>query len=43
MKNRNILPIDVRTGDVVTGITMQDEDDRKRAREYFLILVRVMM
>ena len=35
MKNRNILPIDVSTGEVVPGITMQDEDDRKRAREYW--------
>ena len=35
MKNRNILPIDVSTGEVVPGITMQDGDDRKRAREYW--------
>lgn len=35
MKNRNILPIDVSTGEVVPGISMQDENDRKRAREYW--------
>ena len=34
MKN-TILPIDITTGEVVSGITMQDAEDRIRSKEYW--------
>lgn len=30
-----IVPVDTETGEIVTGVTMQDEEDRRRAREYW--------
>lgn len=35
MKNRNVYPIDILTGELVCGITMQDAEDRKRAKGYW--------
>ena len=32
MNNRNIYPIDITTGEIVPGISMQDAEDRKRAK-----------
>lgn len=30
-----IVPVVTETGEIVTGVTMQDEEDRRRAREYW--------
>lgn len=30
-----IVPVDIETGKIVAGVTMQDEKDRRRAREYW--------
>lgn len=35
MNNRNIYPIDITTGEIVPGISMQDAEDRRRAKEFF--------